>query len=308
MHISHKINARSAILGRMQTVLRYRSVYPHIMEEGDAEELSKTFADSVTDTLVKAVLRNFSVFGSAVSFEDPKGDIDLWKVIRRQRKPLKEEEILIAYQGQNVKKISMHLVSPYLKPYWGWFPQEGARSDPFQPFAWALLCSGSAKGSDDRTLVRKLKKSVTEIEVGLHYLAICASFLDLHVPPMEVKSFNYQIERGEFGEAAKSLFRVFGDLLPRALWILKTLEFPDGKVVEDLYDETGVHTLERWPVILIDYRVFPLDEVEITALGDEARQDFEGLLTALENEGVGLELCRGVCKKVYEKMVETSST
>jgi hypothetical protein len=266
----------------------------------------ESFADLVTNTLTKAVLTAFSVLGSAISFEDPKGDIDLWKVIPRQRKPLKEELVEISYREKVVKKISLYLVSPYLGPYWAWFPDGGAPAMPFQPFSWVLLCGGKSRGRPEGTLVRRLRNRCSEAEVAFHYLAISAALLDLRPAPMEVKSVGSRIQDGELDEAAKSLFRVFGDLLPRAIWILQTLQFPDGKSVETLYDEIGVEPLRRWPPRLIEYRVFPVDAQEMTGIVQEGRWAFEQAIEALEGQGVNLDLCQRICNRVYEKMVEVS--
>lgn len=111
--------------------------------------------------------------------------------------------------------------------------------ESFQSIAMMIVTHTSAETETGRHLQERLSKEFTPEELAKHYLGAAKEFMD---GCAWGKSYSIRSENQDIPPVKKSipLHRVGRDLLPRAVYMLKTGEFPHG--VEDavLWEEAGL--------------------------------------------------------------------
>lgn len=111
--------------------------------------------------------------------------------------------------------------------------------ESFQSIAMMVITHTTANSEGGTRLQERLEKEFSPKTLAQHYLGAAKEFMDGHAWG---KSYAVRSESSDIPQVKKSipLHRVGRDLLPRAIYMMKTGEFPYGVEDEKLWEETGL--------------------------------------------------------------------
>lgn len=113
----------------------------------------------------------------------------------------------------------------------------GGGKESYQPVSMIIVTHSIPESEAGKRLQERLQNEMSPDVVAHHYLGVSEEFLNVSAWG---KSFVERINREDLPQVKKviPLYRVATDLMPRAIYMLKTKEFPSGVSNEELW-ETG---------------------------------------------------------------------
>jgi hypothetical protein len=111
--------------------------------------------------------------------------------------------------------------------------------ESFQSIAMMIVTHTSINNETGRKIQERLEAQFSPEDLAKHYLGAAKEFMDGYAWN---KSYAVRSKNADIPQVKKSipLHRVGRDLLPRAIYMLKTGEFPHGVPDDKLWEETGL--------------------------------------------------------------------